>query len=74
MEMQKTGGKDMKLRDFLNVVDKRQFIFLGISVCGMQFETKYTAEFYLNNGDDLKDRNIKTIYTQEDELHVRLED
>lgn len=64
----------MKLRDFLQVVDKNQFICLGISVCGMQFETKHTAEFYLNNGDDLNNREIMKIYTTDDGLHVRLND
>ena len=63
----------MKLIDFLKVVDNDTFIFVSIAVCGMQFETRHSAEFYITNGDDLNKRKIEQIYTDDEGLHVRLE-
>ncbi len=62
----------MQLIDFLNVVDKDQFIYLGITVCGMRFETNHSAEFYLDNGGDLNYMEIAKVYTDDKGLHVRL--
>lgn len=64
----------MKLIDFLKVMDRDTFIFLGVSVCGMQFETRHTAEFYINNGDELNNKEIMKAYILDDGLHIRLED
>lgn len=63
----------MKLKDFLKVMKKEvEFIYLGISVHGMQFETKHSVGFYLDNGDELNDMEIMCVYIQDGEMHVRL--
>ncbi|MFR5022846.1 MAG: hypothetical protein ACLUCA_11260 [Mediterraneibacter gnavus] len=64
----------MKLIDFLKMMDKDTFIFLGISVCGMQFETRHSVEFFMDNGDELNSRKIMKVYILDDGLHIRLED
>lgn len=64
----------MKLKDFLKKVDKGQFITVVVAVYGMAFETKHSAGFYLDHGDDLNDKEISVIYTKDDALCVRLED
>lgn len=64
----------MKLKDFLKKVNKDQFITVVVAVYGMAFETKHSAEFYLDHGDDLNDKEISVIYTKDDALCVRLED
>lgn len=55
-------------------MDEDTFIYVGISVCGMQFETKHSAEFFDDNGDELNERKITKIYVTDGELHIRLED
>ena len=62
----------MKLIDLLKVTHKDVFMFVGISVCGMRFETRHSVEFYINNGDKLNERGIEKVYLMEDGLHVRL--
>lgn len=64
----------MKLINFLQIMDKNTFVVLGISVCGMQFESKHSVEFFIDNGDELNEKKIKTVYVTDGELHVRLED
>ena len=60
----------MKLIDFLKMMDKDTFIFLGISVCGMQFETRHSVEFFMDNGDELNSRKIMKVYILDDGLHI----
>lgn len=64
----------MKLIDFLKMMDKDTFIFLDYSVCGMQFETRHSVEFFMDNGDELNSRKIMKVYILDDGLHIRLED
>ncbi len=64
----------MKLSQLLKIMDEDTFIYVGISVCGMQFETKHSAEFFDDNGDELNERKITKIYVTDGELHIRLED
>ena len=63
----------MKLKDFLEKVDKDQFVTVTVSAYGMAFETKHSAEFYLDHGDNLIDKEISVIYTNDDYLCVRIE-
>lgn len=64
----------MKLIDLLNVMDKNTFVFVGVSVCGMQFETSKSVEFFINNGGELNNKKIMKAYMADGELHIRLED
>lgn len=64
----------MKLKDFLKLTAEDQDIFLGVSVCGMRFEARHTARFFLNCGDCLNDKKVVAVYTHGVELHVRIED
>lgn len=64
----------MKLVDFLKVMDKDTFISVGVTVCGMRFETRHSAEFFINNGDELNNRKIKVVHMDDNGLHIRLED
>lgn len=64
----------MKLKDFLKVMNKDEFICLGISMHGMQFETRHSVSFYLDNGDELNNMEIMSVYTRDGEMHVRLKD
>lgn len=64
----------MKLIDLLKVTDKNTFLVLSISVCGMQFETEHSVEFFINNGDELNTRTIlKMECSVGSRIHVRLE-
>ncbi len=63
----------MKLIDLLKVMDKDTFIFLSVSVCGMRFETKHSAEFYIEHGDELNNKKILKVYVEDGYLHVALE-
>ena len=64
----------MKLIDLLKVMDKNDFIFLSISVCGMWFETRHSAGFYINKGIDFHDKKINKVYSADGGLCVKLED
>lgn len=64
----------MKLIDFLKVMDNDSFIFLNVSVWGMQFETRHTAEFFIKTGGDLNNKEIEKAYVLGDGLHVRLKE
>lgn len=64
----------MKLIDFLKILDKNTFVTLGIAVSGMQFETEHSAEFFIDNADEINNRKIKTAYVTDGKLHIRLED
>lgn len=64
----------MKLIDFLKIMDKDTFIFLDVSVCGIQFETRHSVEFFMDNGDELNSRKIMKVHILDDGLHIRLED
>lgn len=64
----------MKLIDLLKVMDKNDLIFLNISVCGMWFETRHSAGFYINKGIDFHDKKINKVYSADGGLCVKLED
>ncbi len=65
--------KIMKLIDFLRVMDKDTFLVISISLCGMQFETKHSAEFFIENGDDLNNKKILKVCNINNDIHVKLE-
>lgn len=62
----------MKLIDLLKVMDGNTFLALGIDVYGMRFEARRTAESFLDQGADLRDREVKLMYVADGELHVTL--
>lgn len=64
----------MKLIDLLKVTDRNDFIFLSISICGMQFETRHSAGFYIDKGIDFHDKKINKVYYTDGGLRVKLED
>lgn len=64
----------MKLKDFLNKVEKNQFVTIAIAYQDMVFETTHSVEYYLNHKDNLKDKEVVWIYTKDGALCVRLED
>lgn len=63
----------MKLVELLNIMNKSDFVCLGVEVCGMQFETKHSVEFFINNADTLNDRKVLGAYILENNFHIRLE-
>lgn len=63
----------MKFIDLLNVMNKSDFICLGIEVCGMQFETKHSVEYFIDNADDLNERKVLGAYLNAGDFHVKLE-
>lgn len=63
----------MKLIDFLKLMDKDTFVFISVYVYGMQFETRHSVEFYINNGNELNSKKIAGVYIADDSLHIRLE-
>ena len=64
----------MKLIDLLKVTDRNDFIFLSISICGMQFETRHSAGFYIDKGVDFHNKKIDKVYSADGGIRVRLED
>lgn len=64
----------MRLYEFLKVMSKETFISLSVSVCGMQFVTRHSVEFYNDNGDELNSKKIEKVFMVDGELHIRLED
>lgn len=63
----------MKLIELLNVMDKNDFVNLGIEVCGMQFETRHTVEYFIGNDNDLNERNVLGAYLSDGDFHVRID-
>lgn len=64
----------MKLIDLLKVTDRNDFIFLSISICGMQFETRHSAGFYIDKGVDFHNKKIDKVYSADGDIRVRIED
>lgn len=64
----------MKLIQLLKMMDSNSFIILSVSICGMQFTTRHSAEFYINQGDELNEKKIQKITMIDGEMNVRLED
>lgn len=64
----------MKLKNFLEKVDKDRMVIVMITAYGMTFETKHSVGYYLDHGNALKDSEVSAIYTKDDTLCVRLED
>lgn len=63
----------MKFIDFLKACNEDMFVVVGVDVCGMLFETKHSAWFYIDHGDNLTSKKIRKIYMKDDEVHVYLE-
>ena len=63
----------MKLIELLKLIDKSDFVYLSIEVCGMQFETRHTVEFFIDNADDLNNRKVLRAYSAEGDFHIRIE-
>lgn len=63
----------MKFIDLLKVTDGNAFLVVSMSVCGMQFETRHSAESFINNGVELNDRKIAAVRNIDGEIIVQLE-
>lgn len=63
----------MKLVELLNVMNKNNFVYLGVEVCGIQFEAEHTVEFFIDNATDLHDKNVLGTYMADGGFHIRLE-
>ena len=63
----------MKLIDFLNVLEDGTFLYVGVPVCGVWFETRRSADFFIDRCDKLSNRNIVKVYVEDGYLHVALE-
>lgn len=63
----------MRLIELLKIMNKSDFVHLGVELCGMQFETRHTVEFFIDNADDLNDRKVLGAYIAEGDFHIRLE-
>lgn len=63
----------MKLMDLLKLMNKNDFVYLGVEVCGMQFETKHSVDFFIDNADILNDKEILGTYLEDGNFHIRLE-
>lgn len=63
----------MKLIELLNVMNKNNFVLLGVEVCGIQFEAEHTVEFFIDNATDLHDKNVLGTYIVDGDFHIRLE-
>jgi hypothetical protein len=66
-------GNGMKLMDLLKLMNKNDFVYLGVEVCGMQFETKHSVDFFIDNADILNDKEILGTYLEDGNFHIRLE-
>ena len=59
--------------DLLKIMNKNDFVYLGVEVCGMQFETKHIVEFFIDNADILNDKEILGTYLENGDFYIRLE-
>lgn len=60
----------MKLIDFLKILCGDTFITLGVTMCGIPFEARRTAGYFIDHGEELHCRGIKTVYVADGELHA----
>ena len=63
----------MKLIELLKLIGKSNYVYLGIEVCGIQFESRHTVGFFIDNADDLNDREVLGAYSAEGDYHIMLE-
>ena len=64
----------MKLIQLLEMMDNDSFIILIVSICGIQFTTRHSAGFYINQDNELNKKKIQKITMINGEMNVRLED
>lgn len=62
----------MKLRDLLNVSDEDMFICVSIPVYGMQFQTKHSVGFFIENESELNDMEIEDLHVTDGDVLVKL--
>ncbi len=63
----------MTLGNFLKVVDKDTFLYVEMYIHGMLFETRHSAEFFVNEGNDINFLKVREVCVNKSGMHVRLE-
>lgn len=63
----------LTLMEFLKVMDKDTFVSIGVTVCGIKFEARHSAEYFIEQGDTLNNKKIQKAYMDDCGLHIRLE-